>query len=465
MSVNINRNGQKRVVIVGGGLGGLRLANQLKDSNLQVVLIDKNNYHQFPPLIYQVASAGLAPSSISFPFRQIFRKRKNFYFRMAEARAVFPDKKILQTSIGKIDYDYLVFAAGATTNFFGNKNVEEWAIPMRTLSEAMGLRNALLSNLERALTCATEEERQELLNVVIVGGGATGVEIAGAISEMKRYVIPYDYPDMDASHMHIYLLEAGDRLLAGMSLEASEKALKYLRDMGVDVQFGKMVTDYRDYHIIIKDGTSIATRTFLWVSGIRAQPITGIEGDKLGRGFRILVDGCNRVRGYDNIFAIGDQCLMTADPAYPKGHPQLAQVAIQQAAQLAENLIRLSHHDTDLKPFHYNDLGSMATVGRNKAVADLGKVHTQGFMAWVLWLIVHLRSILGVRNKLMVMLSWAWQYFSYNVSIRTIVYATKPKMIRERIKREQTTHLGEDLQPHPQPLAEGEGSNYSSETL
>lgn len=445
MSVNINRTDQKRVVIVGGGLGGLRLANQLKDSNLQVVLIDKNNYHQFPPLIYQVASAGLAPSSISFPFRQIFRKRKNFYFRMAEARAVFPDKKILQTSIGKIDYDYLVFAAGATTNFFGNKNVEEWAIPMRTLSEAMGLRNALLSNLERALTCATEEERQELLNVVIVGGGATGVEIAGAISEMKRYVIPYDYPDMDASHMHIYLLEAGDRLLAGMSLEASEKALKYLRDMGVDVQFGKMVTDYRDYHIIIKDGTSIATRTLLWVSGIRAQPITGIEGDKLGRGFRILVDGCNRVRGYDNIFAIGDQCLMTADPAYPKGHPQLAQVAIQQAAQLAENLIRLSHHDTDLKPFHYNDLGSMATVGRNKAVADLGKVHTQGFMAWVLWLIVHLRSILGVRNKLMVMLSWAWQYFSYNVSIRTIVYATKPKMIRERIKREQTTHLGEDL--------------------
>mgnify|MGYP002595622435 FL=1 len=450
MSVNINRNGQKRVVIVGGGLGGLRLTNQLKDSNLQVVLIDKNNYHQFPPLIYQVASAGLAPSSISFPFRQIFRKRKNFYFRMAEARAVFPDKKILQTSIGKIDYDYLVFAAGATTNFFGNKNVEEWAIPMRTLSEAMGLRNALLSNLERALTCATEEERQELLNVVIVGGGATGVEIAGAISEMKRYVIPYDYPDMDASHMHIYLLEAGGRLLAGMSQEASEKALKYLRDMGVDVQFGKMVTDYRDYHIIIKDGTSIATRTFLWVSGIRAQPVTGIEGDKLGRGFRILVDGCNRVRGYDNIFAIGDQCLMTADPRYPKGHPQLAQVAIQQAIQLAENLIRLSHHDTDLKPFHYNDLGSMATVGRNKAVADLGKVRTQGFMAWVLWLIVHLRSILGVHNKLMVMLSWAWQYFSYNVSIRTIVYATKPKMIRERIKREQTTHLGEDLKPHPQ---------------
>ena len=445
MSINIKRTSAKRVVIVGGGLGGLRLADDLKDSGMQVVLIDKNNYHQFPPLIYQVASAGLAPSSIAFPFRQLFRRRKNFYFRMAEARAVFPDKKILQTSIGKIDYDYLVFAAGATTNFFGNKNVEEWSIPMRTLAEAMGLRNALLSNLERALTCATEEERQELLNVVIVGGGATGVEIAGAVSEMKRYVIPRDYPDMDASHMHIYLLEAGDRLLAGMSKESSDKALKFLRDMGVDVQFGKMVTDYRDFRVMIKDGTSIATRTFLWVSGIRAQPITGIEGERLGRGFRIKVDEYNRVPGLDGVFAIGDQCLMTSDEAYPNGHPQLAQVAIQQARLLAKNLRKINQGDNHLTPFRYNDLGSMATIGRNKAVADIGKVHSQGFMAWVLWLVVHLRSILGVRNKLIVMLTWAWQYFSHNNSMRTLVYATKPKMIRERIKREATTHLGEDL--------------------
>lgn len=445
MSINIKRTKQKRVVIVGGGIGGLRLAEDLKGSGMQVVLIDKNNYHQFPPLIYQVASAGLAPSSISFPFRQVFKRRKDFYFRMAEARAVFPDKKILQTSIGKIDYDYLVFAAGATTNFFGNKNVEEWSIPMRTMNEAMGLRNALLSNLERALTCATEDERQELLNVVIVGGGATGVEIAGAISEMKKYVIPNDYPDMDASQMHIYLLEAGDRLLAGMSKESSEKALEFLKGMGVDVQFGKMVTDYKDYRVMIKDGSSIATRTFLWVSGIRAQPIKGIEGDMLGRGFRINVDEFNRVPGLDGIFAIGDQCLMTADPNYPKGHPQLAQVAIQQARNLAKNLRKLNDSNSSLDAFHYKDLGSMATIGRNKAVADIGKVHSQGFFAWVLWLVVHLRSILGVRNKLVVMLTWAWQYFSYNNSIRTIVYATKPKMIRDRIKREATTHLGEDL--------------------
>ena len=278
MSINIKRNQLKRVVIVGGGLGGLRLAEDLSKANLQVVLIDKNNFHQFPPLIYQIASAGIDPSSISFPFRQIFRKRKNFYFRMAEARAVFPDKKILQTSIGKIEYDYLVFAAGTTTNFYGNANIEKWAIPMKTVSEAMGLRNAVLSNLERALTCATEEERQELLNVVIVGGGATGVEIAGALSEMKRYVIPYDYPDMDSSLMHIYLLEAGDRLLAGMSQDSSKKAYEFLTSMGVDVQFGKMVTDYKDHKVLMKDGQEIPTRTFLWVSGVKAQPITGIDG-------------------------------------------------------------------------------------------------------------------------------------------------------------------------------------------
>jgi len=362
MSINIKRNQLKRVVIVGGGLGGLRLAEDLCNSNLQVVLIDKNNFHQFPPLIYQIASAGIDPSSISFPFRQIFRKRKNFYFRMAEARAVFPDKKILQTSIGKIEYDYLVFAAGTTTNFYGNANIEKWAIPMKTVSEAMGLRNAVLSNLERALTCATEEERQELLNVVIVGGGATGVEIAGALSEMKRYVIPYDYPDMDSSLMHIYLLEAGDRLLAGMSQDSSKKAYEFLTSMGVDVQFGKMVTDYKDHKVLMKDGQEIPTRTFLWVSGVKAQPITGIDGDHLGRGFRIVVDEFNRIPGMDGLFAIGDQCIQTTDPAYPGGHPQLAQVAIQQAALLAKNIQKIAEGATDsqLKPFRYKNLGSMA---------------------------------------------------------------------------------------------------------
>lgn len=447
MSINIQRNQKKRVVIVGGGLGGLRLAEDLYGSGMQVVLIDKNNFHQFPPLIYQIASAGIDPSSISFPFRQIFRKRKDFYFRMAEARMVDSEKKILQTSIGKIDYDYLVLAAGATTNFFGNKNIEEWAIPMKTVPEAMGLRNALLSNFERALTCATEEERQELLNVVIVGGGATGVEIAGALSEMKRYVIPYDYPDMDSSLMHIYLIEAGDRLLAGLSQESSQKAYEFLKSMGVDIQFGKMVTDYRDHKVIMKDGTEIPTRTFLWVSGIRANAMPGIDESHMGRGFRFKVDEYNRIPGVEDVFAIGDQCLQTSDAAYPNGHPQVAQVAIQQAKNLAKNLklIDQGADSSELTAFHYKNLGSMATIGRNKAVVEIGKFRSQGFFAWVLWLVVHLRSILGVKNKVMVLLNWLWKYVSYNDSIRMITYATKPREVEERMKREQTTHLGEDL--------------------
>lgn len=447
MSINIQRNQKKRVVIVGSGLGGLRLAEDLYGSGMQVVLIDKNNFHQFPPLIYQIASAGIDPSSISFPFRQIFRKRKDFYFRMAEARMVDTEKKILQTSIGKIDYDYLVLAAGATTNFFGNKNIEEWAIPMKTVPEAMGLRNALLSNLERALTCATEEERQELLNVVIVGGGATGVEIAGALAEMRRYVIPYDYPDMDSSLMHIYLIEAGDRLLAGLSQESSQKAYEFLKSMGVDIQFGKMVTDYRDHKVVMKDGTEIPTRTFLWVSGIRANAMPGIDESHLGRGFRFKVDEYNRIPGVEDVFVIGDQCLQTSDAAYPNGHPQVAQVAIQQAKNLAKNLKRIVRgaDSSALTAFRYKNLGSMATIGRNKAVVEIGKFRSQGFFAWVLWLVVHLRSILGVKNKMMVLLNWLWKYVSYNDSIRMITYATKPREVEERMKREQTTHLGEDL--------------------
>ena len=382
MSINIQRNQKKRVVIVGGGLGGLRLAEDLYGAGMQVVLIDKNNFHQFPPLIYQIASAGIDPSSISFPFRQIFRKRKDFYFRMAEA-----------------------------------------------------------------LTCATEEERQELLNIVIVGGGATGVEIAGALSEMKHYVIPYDYPDMDSSLMHIYLIEAGDRLLAGMSQDSSKKAYDFLKGMGVDIQFGKMVTDYRDHKVIMKDGSEIPTRTFLWVSGIRANAMPGIDESHQGRGFRFKVDRYNRIDGLDGVFAIGDQCLQTTDEAYPNGHPQVAQVAIQQAKNLAKNLklINDGKDESALTPFKYNNLGSMATIGRNKAVVEIGKLRSQGFFAWILWLVVHLRSILGVKNKMMVLLNWLCKYVSYNDSIRMITYATKPREVVERMEREQTTHLGEDL--------------------
>ena len=447
MSFNIAKTKAKRVVIVGGGFGGLKLANALRNSGMQVVLVDKNNYHQFPPLIYQVASSGLEPSSISFPFRKIFKKRKNFYFRMAEARSIFPEKKILQTSIGKVEYDYLVFAAGTTTNFFGNKHLEDEAMPMKTLSEAMGLRNALLSNLERSITCATDQERNELQNIVIVGGGATGVEIAGVLSEMKKYVLPADYPDMDSSHLNIFLIEAGGRLLSGMSPKSSEAAEQFLRNMGVNVCLHKKVIDYRDHKVILEDGMEIPTRTFIWVSGVKAAPIDNLPSECIGRGGRLKVDAYNRVEGMEDVFAIGDQCIMTADKDYPNGHPQLAQVALQQGKLLAENLKRMENRKKKaLKPFHYRNLGSMATVGRNRAVAEFKKVKTQGWIAWILWLVVHLRSILGVRNRISVMLNWMYNYFTYDQSLRIIVYARKAKEVKEREEREARVHWGEDLQ-------------------
>lgn len=447
MSFNIPDTTKKRVVIVGGGFGGLELANKLKKSNFQVVLIDKNNYHQFLPLIYQVASAGMEPSSIAFPFRNIYKDRKkDFFFRLAEARAVVPELNILQTSIGKIEYDYLILAAGTVPNFFGNKHIEEVAMPMKNISEAMGLRNAILDNFERAVTCASDAEREELLNIVIVGGGATGIEIAGAIAEMKRYVIPKDYPEIDPKQMKIFLVEAADRLLQGMSPASSKASAEFLEGMGVNVILGKKVADYVDRKVLFENGETIPSRTFIWTSGVTASRIGNLPRETFGRGGRIIVDAHNKIVGYDKIFAIGDQCIQSTDPAFPNGHPQLAQVAIQQGRLLAANLQKQEKGET-LSPFRYKDLGSMATIGRNRAVVDLPKVHFAGFFAWLMWLVVHLRSILGVRNKMIVLMNWLWNYLTYDYTMRLIVYARKAKEVRDREERLRQTHLGEDVLP------------------
>jgi pyridine nucleotide-disulfide oxidoreductase len=453
MSLNIKKDNTKRIVIVGGGFGGLQLANGLKGTPYQVILIDKNNYHQFPPLIYQVASAGMEASSISFPFRRNFQHRKNFYFRMAELRAIFPEKKLIQTSIGKVEYDYLVLAAGTTTNFFGNRNVERKAMPMKTVDEAMGLQNAILANIERAITCSTQQEQQELLNVVIVGGGATGVEIAGVLSEMKRTILPHDYPDLDPSLMNIYLIEAGNRLLAAMSPESSAAVEKYLREMGVNILLNKRVEDYEGHKVLLADGSSISTRTFIWVSGVAAQAVGHLGTEHLGRGRRIRVDTFNRVQGLEDVFSIGDQCIVEGDEAYPGGHPQLAQVAIQQGNNLAKNF-RCLLKGKDLKPFRYKNLGTMATVGRNKAVAEFAHIRLKGFWAWLMWLVVHLRSILGVRNKAVVLLNWMWNYVNYNQSLRMIFYPQKATEIKEREEREARMHWGEDLMKDETPKQE-----------
>jgi NADH dehydrogenase len=414
---------------------------ELAHADYQVTLIDKNNYHQFLPLIYQVASAGLEPSAIAFSFRKVIRGRRNSVFRMAELRGIYPEQNLIQTSIGKAKYDYLVLAAGTVTNFYGNSDVEQKAIPMKNVTDAMGLRNALLSNFERALTCATEEERRELLNIVIVGGGATGVEIAGALADMKRYVLPHDYPDSFCKEVKIYLIEGQNRLLAGMNPRSSEAAKESLIQMGVQVILGEQVKDYRDHAVMLADGSTIPTQSFIWVCGVKAAP-TNLPSALIGRGGRIQVDAFSRVQGMDNVFCIGDQSLMTADAAYPGGHPQLAQVAIQQATLLAANLKRLAKGE-EMKPFRYKNLGVMATIGRNRAVAEVGSLKWHGWTAWLTWLVVHLRSILGVRNKVLVFFSWVWDYFTFGSSIRLILYARKAKVVQEREEREAKEHQGQ----------------------
>lgn len=446
MSFNIEKTDKKRIVIIGGGFGGLRLALDLVNSGYQIVLVDKYNYNQFQPLIYQVATSGLYPSSISFPFRKLFENSKDFYYRMAELRGVYADKNIIQTSIGKIEYDYLVLAFGSKTNYFNNANIEHAAMPMKFVNESMGLRNALLSNFERSTTTSSQDEKESLLNIVIVGGGPSGVELAGAIAEMKSFVLPRDYPDLDASLLNIFLVQAADRLLPAMSEKASRKALEYLTKMGVNVMLNTRVNDYKDNMVVLGDGKTINSKTFIWVCGVNVPTINGIRPEQIGPGNRLLVDQYNKLLGSENIFAIGDCALMKADDAFPNGHPQMAQPSIQQGANLAKNFKALLNNKP-IKPFKYRDLGSMATIGKNKAVADIFGLKVTGPIAWLLWMLVHLRSILGIKNKLSVLIDWTWSYFTYDKSNRMILTAFKPQIMKEREEQERHSHWG-DLDPH-----------------
>ena len=422
MKANIERTEKKRVVIVGGGLGGLELAFKLVGGDFQVVLVDKNNYHQFPPLIYQVASAGLEPSSISFPFRRLFQGHKDFFFRMAEVKAVDAAGKTVVTSVGDIHYDYLVLAAGARTNFFGNKEIEATTLPMKSVSEAMQLRNTILRNLEKAETEEDPACRQALMNIVVVGGGASGVEIAGAVAEMKKNIIARDYPDLDSSQMHIYLVNAGKRLLAAMDPVSSARAERDLKALHVHIRQPQFATEYKDGILKTSAGLEIPARTVIWVSGICANTVEGLPAESIGHAGRILTDRFCRVKGVQDVFAIGDQSLIEGDEEYPLGHPQLAQVAMQQAKTVAENLKSLQCGGEE-KPFKYRNLGVMATIGRNHAVAEIGGRKFGGFAAWVLWLVVHLRSILGVKNKAFILLNWVWNYLNYKQSLRLILKA------------------------------------------
>ena len=414
------KNGQSpRVVIIGGGFGGLQLAKKLKNAPVDVLLIDKHNYHTFQPLLYQVAMGAIEADSIGFPIRRIFTKQDNFSFNMANVLKINAGDNTLDTSIGTINYDYLVIATGSTTNFFGNKEIGHFTMPMKNIPEALNIRSLVLQNLEQALVTSDQREKFALMTFVVVGGGPTGVELSGAIAEMRHLILMKDYHGLSKYDMRVYLVEGKDRLLAAMSSQASAAAKKFLTAADVTIYNSAHVESYDGFYLKIDNGKTLKTRNVLWAAGVIGEMPEGIPAGSIARGNRLSVDEINRVKGFTNIFAIGDVSSMV-NAEMPNGLPGVAPVAIQQGAWLAKNLVHLVNSEPT-EPFKYFDKGSLATIGRNKAVADLGKFHFQGFFAWLLWGLVHLMSLAGFANKAIIFFSWAINYFTKNSDNRLVV--------------------------------------------
>ena len=416
---------QQRVVIVGAGFAGLTLAKKLSPAYFQVILIDKNNYHQFQPLLYQVATAGVEPNSISFPLRKVLQKKKNVFIRIAEVIAVHPGDKKISTSTGELDYDFLVLAHGAATNYFGMPDIAQNAFSMKSVSEALLLRNTLLQNYEQALITGNKKEKAALLNIVIVGGGPTGVELAGAIAEMKTQILPRDYPELNFNNMNIHLIEAAPRLLNGMSGKSAARVKSYLKTLRVKVHNGISVKSYDGYAVTLSNHTTLYSHCLIWAAGIKGKPLKGVPAENVLSNHSIEVDEFNRLKGHRHIFALGDVARMQTK-ATPKGYPQVAPVAMQQAVQLAANFKRLVLQK-EMEPFAYKDKGTMAIVGRNRAVAEAAGIKLKGFVAWMAWLMVHLMSIIGVKNRLLILINWMWQYITYDQSLRLIIRSSERK--------------------------------------
>jgi NADH:ubiquinone reductase (H+-translocating) len=426
--------GKPRIIVIGGGFGGLEVVKNLKNLKAQVVLFDKSNHHTFQPLLYQVATSGLETNSIVAPFRRLFGSQNDFYFRLGEVINIKPEENYIETSIGGVKYDYLVIASGAVTNFYGMKDVEKYSSSMKTIVDATKLRNKIIRQLEYALLTGDQEVMNSLMDFVIVGGGPTGVELAGALTELKKNVFPKDYKELDMQQMDINLVEASPRLLNGMSEQAGKKALEFLTEMGVKVHLNTAVKSYDGYEVILNTGEKLISRSLIWAAGVTGNPVGGLKQEVISRSNRITVDEYNRVKGYENIFAIGDVALMEGDSKFPKGHPQMAPPAQQQGRLVAKN-IRNIIHKKPLTPFRYFDKGSMATIGRHKAVVDMGKIRFQGFFAWYVWMFVHLMSIVGFRNKVFTFFSWMWNYFSYDRSNRLIIGRNEEKILQEEVKQ------------------------------
>lgn len=411
----------KKIVVIGGGFAGLNFVKRLGNENrFQVTLVDVNNYHFFPPLLYQVAMAFIEPTNIMYPFRRLFDQRTNFRFHLGSLLKVNTDTNTIETETKTLSYDYLVLAVGTEPKYFGMENVRRNAWPLKTIDDATNLRNHLLLNVEKAIQIEDEDERKRLLNVVIAGGGATGVEVAGMLAEMIHTIGPKEYREIKPGTFRIYLIQSSPVLLKPMSRKAQDEALSVLTGLGVIVHLDTQVTDYVDGKVVLANGDTIATDALLWTSGVIGRKIEGIPATSVGHGRRLLVDAYCRVSGTKNVFAIGDISLNTDDKRFPKGHPQLAQVAIQQGKLLAENFKRKGEAP-QWKPFIYNDKGSMAIIAKYKAVADLPKMFFKGFPAWLVWLFIHLVPIAGFKNKMDLVISWAWAFMTNNPTLRLII--------------------------------------------
>jgi len=431
-SMNIPQSSYPRVVIIGGGFGGIALAKKLSQKEAQVVLLDKHNYHNFQPLLYQVSTGGLEPDSIAYPIRKVLQGYPNFFFRLAQVEEVKTTTKRIKTNIGEIFYDYLVVATGSETNFFGNKGIESKGMAMKTIPQSLNLRSLILENFEQALLTDDLHERDALMNFVIVGGGPTGVELAGALAEIKKGILPKDYPDLDTRRAQINLVQSGDRLLPAMSEVASRKSEKFLEELGVNVWKNIRVTDYDGKRVSTNTKTIFEAETLVWAAGVKAVGLKGLDaGDFICRGDRLRVDEFHQIVGLEDVFAIGDVAQMETEK-FPYGHPMMAQPAIQQGRNLGDNLVRLIENKP-MKPFVYKDKGSMATVGRNKAVVDMPKFKFQGVFAWFVWMFVHLYFLIGFRNRVVVFINWVYNYIRFDREARLII---RPFKKQNRVERD-----------------------------
>ncbi len=418
LSLTIPKSDLPRVVIIGGGFGGLKLAKGLRKTNVQVVLLDRNNFHTFQPLLYQVATAGLEPDSIAGPLRQSFEGNPNYFFRMVKVTGIDPEKNEIETTVGNLAYDYLVIASGSVTNYFGNDQIKKRVLPLKKIVHALDLRSHILQNFEQAVLTKDKSKLQQMMNIVVVGGGPTGVEVCGALSELKKHILPRDYPDLDFSGMNIYLIEGTDRLLNGMSKASGDNSLKYMKRLGIDVHLNTMVEGYENEVVKLSNG-NIESSTVIWSAGVKGNVLDGIDTSAIEHN-RLVVDEFNCVVGSNNIFAIGDVAMMKSEE-FPNGHPMLAPVAMQQGVHLAKNL-KKSFTKKKMIPFSYFDKGSMATIGRNKAVVDMpGGFHVKGLLAWLIWMFIHILYLIGFRNKLIALNNWIWSYLTYDKGTRLII--------------------------------------------